>query len=141
MGASEAMKLTDWRGAEYGAGDTILYPRMSGRSCEIAEATVVDIWQAYYDFDTYKWKRVAEGGELPMVRRHIVFSDPPEFEEVPVDAVTRVKVQPNGRGSRDFSRSDYSYVKNAEGEYERVETGIKPVTLNIIDNITVIAHA
>lgn len=118
------MKLTDWRGNEYGVGDTVLYARMSGRSCEISEATVVDIWEAYPDYNLRRgwWVRLQEGQQPPEGKR----------------TETRVKVQPNGRGSRNFYRTDYDYVKNAEGDYERVETGIKPVTLNIIANITAV---
>lgn len=33
----------DFRGNEIRVGDTVLYPRMSGRSCEMTEAEVVDI--------------------------------------------------------------------------------------------------
>jgi hypothetical protein len=33
----------DFRGKEYNVGDIILYPRMSGRSCEMQEAEVVQI--------------------------------------------------------------------------------------------------
>lgn len=36
------MRNTDFRGNEYGIGDTVLYPRMSGQSCEIQEGTVLD---------------------------------------------------------------------------------------------------
>ncbi|WP_282203928.1 hypothetical protein [Kitasatospora fiedleri] len=55
------MRLTDWRGAEYGVGDIVLYPRMSGRSCEMQEGTVTDIYVAVRDPETYGWKRLAEG--------------------------------------------------------------------------------
>ncbi|WP_157536531.1 hypothetical protein [Kitasatospora mediocidica] len=128
------MRLTDWRGNEYGVGDTILYARMSGRSCEISEATVVDIWRTYSDKGRYN--RLAEGEEAPSVQ--IFNFATREHETRPARTETRVKVQPNGRGSRDFYRTDYAYVKNAEGDYERVETSIKPVTLNIIANITAV---
>lgn len=33
-------RITDWRGNEYGVGDTILYPRQSGHSTEIVEGVV-----------------------------------------------------------------------------------------------------
>lgn len=128
------MRLTDWRGNEYGVGDTILYARMSGRSCEISEATVVDIWQAYSDGGRYN--RLAEGDEVPTVQ---VFNyGTREYETRPARIEVRVKVQPNGRGSRNFYRTDFDYRENAEGGYDRVETGIKPVTLHIIANITAV---
>lgn len=39
-------RLTDWRGNEYGVGDTILYPRQSGHSTEIVEGVVEMIFQS-----------------------------------------------------------------------------------------------
>ena len=36
--------VTDWRGNTYTVGSTVLYPRMSGRSVEMCEATVERIW-------------------------------------------------------------------------------------------------
>lgn len=39
-------RITDWRGNEYGVGDTILYPRQSGHSVEIAEGVVEMIFQS-----------------------------------------------------------------------------------------------
>lgn len=35
--------MIDWRGNEYDVGDIIAYPRMSGRSCEVVEAEVLEI--------------------------------------------------------------------------------------------------
>lgn len=130
------MKLTDWRGNEYGAGDTIFYPRMSGRSCEIVEATVVDIWETYRADGSWKWLRLEEGQEPP--ERVYWNYKTLENEMRPAETETRVKVQPNGRGSRSFYRTDYKMVENAEGGYDKVDTGIKPVTLNIIENVTAV---
>lgn len=42
----------DWRGAEYRAGTRVYYPRMSGRSCELTEAEVVEI----RDRQQWSWK-------------------------------------------------------------------------------------
>lgn len=132
--ADTGMKLTDWRGNEYGIGDTIFYPRMSGRSCEICEATVMDIWETYND--GRRWKRLAEG-ETPPDKECWNIAER-AYESRPAKTEVRVKVQPNGRGSREFYRNDFDYRKTAEGTYERVETGIKPVTLNIIENVTAV---
>ncbi|MEU7096037.1 hypothetical protein [Kitasatospora aureofaciens] len=128
------MKLTDWRGNEYGVGDIILYPRISGRSCEISEATVVDIWETYRG--DRGWKRLAEGEPVPE-KEYWNYAEG-AYERRPAATEIRVKVQPNGRGSRQFYRTDYDYKRTPEGSYERVETGIKPVTLNIIENITAV---
>lgn len=40
---SNEIVAVDFRGNEIRVGDTVLYPRMSGRSCEMTEAQVVDI--------------------------------------------------------------------------------------------------
>lgn len=37
------MKLTDWRGNEYGVGTRVIYARSSGRSVEMQEGTVTKI--------------------------------------------------------------------------------------------------
>lgn len=81
------MRLTDWRGNEYGIGDLVLYPRMSGRSCEMQEGTVTSVHLVYRDPERWEWKRVADGVE------------PPEGS----DTEERVQILPS-RSSRDFSR-------------------------------------
>lgn len=55
------MRLTDWRGTEYGVGDTVIYPRQSGRSVEVKEAVVLDISKFYRDSD-WNWQRMPEEG-------------------------------------------------------------------------------
>lgn len=50
--------------------------------------------------------------------------------------VRSVQVLPCGKGSRAFHRVDYTYRKNDAGVWKAVETGVKPVTLTIIKNIT-----
>lgn len=47
MTAVEA--VVDWRGNEIRVGSTVLYPRMSGRSCEIQEGTVEAIFRHEQD--------------------------------------------------------------------------------------------
>ncbi|MFI6813242.1 hypothetical protein ACIBG7_12560 [Nonomuraea sp. NPDC050328] len=124
---------TDWRGNTYTIGTTVLYPRMSSRSCEITEGVVIDIWDAIYDPKVYKWVRADP--------------DNPTHQAITGrDREPRVKIQPNGRGSRNFYRSDSRPARDENGEYIldargfRVyeKTELKPVTLTILDNITVI---
>jgi hypothetical protein len=81
------VRLTDWRGNEYGVGDTVIYPRQSGRSVEVKEAVVLDISKFYRDSD-WNWQRMPEEG---------LTVGNPETE-------IRVKVQPF-RSSR-FNYSD-----------------------------------
>ncbi|MGI5281692.1 hypothetical protein ACQEVF_59125 [Nonomuraea polychroma] len=132
MTEQQPMTLTDWRGNPYTVGTTIYYPRMSGRSCEIQEGVVIDIWDAVWDRDVFKWVRFNP--------------DKPSHQDVTGrDRQTRVKVQPTGRGSRNFYRSDSRLVTDEHGEVVRDETGravwekteLKPVTLMIIENVTV----
>ncbi|MEV4749026.1 hypothetical protein AB0K21_21830 [Streptosporangium sp. NPDC049248] len=130
---SEPRTLTDWRGNSYTVGTRVFYPRMSGRSCEIQEGTVLDIWDAVYDFDKFRW----------------VHFDPdnPRHQKISGrDRVTKVKVQPTGRGSRDFYRSNKQHKKDNDGKLLYGDDGwpvmedadAKPVTLAIIENITVV---
>jgi hypothetical protein len=53
------MRLTDWRGNEYGVGDTVIYPRQAGHSVEVKEGVVTDITKFYRDSD-YNWQRMPE---------------------------------------------------------------------------------
>ena len=78
------MNVTDWRGNTYTLGDTILYPRMSGRSVEMQEAVVVDLYHVHYSRETWDWARLPEG------------------EAVTAETPLRVRVRPTGRGSRKF---------------------------------------
>lgn len=59
------MKLTDWRGNDYGVGATVIYPRQSGRSVEVKEAVVLDIYEVYRDPEDWSWKRLPEGELMP----------------------------------------------------------------------------
>ncbi|WP_424533677.1 hypothetical protein ACOZ38_25410 [Sphaerisporangium viridialbum] len=130
---TEPRTITDWRGNPYTVGTTIFYPRMSGRSCEMAEAVVVDIYDVVWGCDDkIRWERFDP-------------ENPAHQAASGRNRVTRVKVQPTGRGSRDFYRSDRRIVKDENGETVRNDEGyavwektdIKPVTLMIINNITV----
>ncbi|WP_440100059.1 hypothetical protein [Streptosporangium sp. H16] len=128
----EPRTLTDWRGNPYTVGTLIFYPRMSGRSCEMVEAVVVEIYDAVRDSDKYRWVRFD-----PDNPRHQATSKG--------DRVTRVVVQPTGLGSRDFFRSHTRLARDEAGEMVRDEQGgpvwetteIKPVTLMITNNVTV----
>lgn len=179
------MELTDWRGNTYREGSRVIYAAMSGRSVELQEATVLEIKTVYQDPDKYKWVKLEEGQEIP--RKPLWNFDTNSYDYIgdPVRTEMRVKLQPEGRGSRDFSiREDTkrSYVNKHTGEevdwkyinktyyepvtveafkehgksgfadyrkayeamerdgWEHKETYVKPkpVTLMVINNITVI---
>jgi len=129
------MKLTDWRGNDYEAGTRVLYGRMSGRCVEIQEAVVLDIWTTYQCPDSYTWKRLDEGQDPPRAkawdREAREYQDTDEF----VKTESRVRLQPNGRGSRGFYRDDEDW-DSATGE--RTPKKTKAVVLIITENITVI---
>ena len=60
-----ALTWQDWRGNDYTVGDTVTYPRGSGRSVEMTEAVILDLYEVWYRHDgPYRWVRLAEG-ELP----------------------------------------------------------------------------
>jgi hypothetical protein len=178
-------ELIDWRGNRYTVGTRVIYAAMSGRSVELQEATVLDIIKSYKDTNDYKWKRYELDEAVPFkqvwdreLQRYV---DSEERSETKIS----VKLQPEGRGSRDFhmrtdsvrtyvnehtgEEVDWTYIdkhyyepaaiehwkrtgsrigtnyakvseKMAEDGWERKETPIKPrpVTLHVIDNITVI---
>jgi len=62
---------TDWRGNTYTVGSKVLYPRASGRSVEMREATVlaiVDKEQEYYRYDRDAGHRVKATQTVRSVR-------------------------------------------------------------------------
>ncbi|MFI9553691.1 hypothetical protein [Nonomuraea endophytica] len=127
---TDEITLTDWRGNTYTVGTTIFYPRMSGRSCEIQEGQVIEIWEAVFDNRKYRWVRFD--------------ADNPNHQGVKRE--TRVKIQP-GRGSRGFYRDDTRRVEDEHGNIVRDEQGhavwekveARAVTLAILENITVVS--
>lgn len=107
------MRLTDWLGNEYGPGDTVIYPVMSGRSIEMQQATVIDIWTVYQCPKDYKWKRLDEGAEVPYKLKHTLVDGEWNYVEFDEKArlERRVRLQPNGKGSRNFhTRTDEKTV-------------------------------
>lgn len=125
------MKLTDWLGKEYGPGDTVIYPVMSGRSVEMQMAEVVDIWTVYDCPEDYKWKRLEEGAEAPFKHRWNYETSEYVDSDERVKTELRVKIQPISRGSRHFRTrtTENSYwldpdgnrVKNLDVMYARLE--------------------
>ena len=114
------MKINDWRGHSYEVGDLVLYPRMSGRSVEMMEATVVDIWRVFYN-DSFEWQRLPEGERASKMKKEWN-GETREFVSLGIpDDELRVKLQPTGAGSR-FRH------------YEGVD--LKPVVLQVTENIT-----
>lgn len=108
---------TDFRGNEYKVGDIILYPRMSGRSCEMQEAIVLEIkefedtrwiWNPYYDKN---------------VPPHPV-TNPRTLDEKFTNF--KVRVQPT-RSSRDFYRTGTGAGDN--------KNDVKAVWISIVENI------
>lgn len=78
------IKLTDWRGNEYGIGDIVVYPRMFGNSVDLHEATILDIVYMTRDRATGKMRPVEPGEQ---------------------STILRVKVQPNGPSARRYRRT------------------------------------
>jgi len=104
------MRLTDWLGNEYGPGDTVIYPVGASRSIEMQMAEIVDIWTVYMCPDSYKWKRLEEGAEVPTktLYKWDRYKEERVVDEIkPVETQLRVRLQPLGKGSRDFhTRTD-----------------------------------
>jgi hypothetical protein len=127
------MRLTDWRGNEYGVGDTVLYPRVSGRSAEISEGTVTDIYQVYYG--DFKWRRWRGEGPEPTKFVFDGWDEDGKRKEKEVSALgTRVQIQPSGRTSRDFG---YWSAREYNAETQKFDKKApKAVTILNIENIT-----
>lgn len=141
----------DWRGNLYTVGSLVLYARMSGRSCEIAEGRIADIYEIYYG-DDYRWHKLAPGEPIP---EHTVnrWKDPETGElsryrrdgfaraEVtePRENQRRAKIMPTGRTSRGWGYWNKKWVyDDATGHGEFVETEQKLITLKITESITAV---
>jgi len=156
---------TDWRGHEYTIGDTVLYARLSGRSCEMAEGVVTDLFEVYYCSDTYKWKRVDSLLGPPFKRKYgwidaqgklrpdaglsnsQARANGWNWEEYISNercrTERRAKIMP-GRTSRFNSYEDrgrkWAWDEATKtGEYHSVpDEDLKPITLKICESITAI---
>lgn len=99
MSAPERYRIPeapDWRGNLIVEGATVLYPRMSGRSVEMREATVLEIWRRNEDRRIFRW------------------GAPPE-ERLGTAPQYVFKLQPNGRGSREFHAGEGPvWIQNGE---------------------------
>jgi hypothetical protein len=80
---------------------------------------VLDIWYAFLN-DDFKWERLPSGKRATKMKSHydhstreVIVTDEPDDE-------LRIKLQPNGKGSR----------------FRSYQKEFKPVTLTITDNIT-----
>ncbi len=152
-----ALTWTDWRGNDYTVGDTILFARMSGRSCEMAEGVIVDLMVMCYG-DDYAWKRVPDGEPVPekLVYQYVNPENPAEYSSyqrngknwdhrqimVPVQSERRAKIMPTLRTSRfrSYEARQTKWVYD-----EKTNTGAfidagprKPVTLRVTESITAI---
>jgi len=125
--------LTDWRGNECRVGDLIVYPSMSGRSCEIVEGVVTRIYEAQREWYGFQGIRPENDPWYP-----------------------RVRVQPTGRGSRSFYRTDHVLEwLDAEGNVVEWEDAVwdpqtnarlhreapiplKEVILTVVENVTLL---
>jgi hypothetical protein len=140
----------DWRGNAYMVGSLVLYPRLDGRSCEIAEGRVLDLYEVYRDED-YKWHKLAAGEEAPLheVMRwmcietrevqqlHDELHSERTWVTEPRETERRAKIMPTGRTSR-FARWDKKWQWNEETQQGGfVDAEPRPVTLIITKSITV----
>jgi hypothetical protein len=131
------MKATDWLGNEYGVDDDVMYIKGSSSSKAMSLGTVLDIWQVCQV--GWSWRKLAEGEEPPMVEKlgrwdWKTEKRGPDTKE-PARVELRVKVRPHNKLSRGYRYSDYRSKWNGT-EYETISHPIRPVTLQITDNIT-----
>jgi len=148
---------TDWRGNDYAKGTLILYARMSGRSCEMAEGVVKDLYEVYYG-DDYTWHKLAPGETAPEhevhrwkntetgevskynMQWHRQNGEPWVTVEVtePRETERRAKILPTNRTSRFGGYWNKKWVYDEEaGKGDFIETEQKPITLKVTESITV----
>lgn len=96
----EVESAIDWRGHEYAVGDTVIYPRMSGRSCEIQEGVVEKI----VEYDSPR-SRAVQDATGTVIRDE---NDRVTYERV-IEVGRKVRIRPT-RNSRRFYRWDEKAV-------------------------------
>lgn len=116
------LHLTDWRGAEYGTGDLVLYPRVSGRCVEMMEGTVVEVYQVYYDDeDRCQWVRLEPDQLAPFEKVYTRDLLERVDGDTRMRTEYRVRIRPTGRGSRDFHRGMKDAVLTVHENVTKVE--------------------
>jgi hypothetical protein len=133
------LEMKDWRGNALTPGCVVLYPRTSGRSCEVQEGILLDVWRVYKPPGSWEWKRLHDGQDVPTEEvpewdRHFDPAKPTR----PCENELRVRIQPT-RSSRDFHRGGMTWDREA-GKYEP-PAEFKPITLTICENVTFLAPA
>lgn len=134
------MELTDWRGHPITVGTQVLWAR--GKSPELSEGTVLDVFEVYYDPKEYRFVRLEEGQTPPKVKHYGKYYRPEGSNDwkrdsymAPAKTHTRVKVQPIGKSSR--SSVDYGSRRWNNDQAIWEDTGkTRPVTLVITKNVT-----
>ena len=156
---------TDWRGNEFTIGDTVLYARLSGRCCEVAERVVVDLYETYRDHDDYKWKRVDPLRGPPFKHKYGWIDAQGKLRDATglsnsqarangwhweeyvsnerEDTERRAKIMP-GRTSRfnsyEYRRRSWKWDEETQSveSYNIPDEQLKPVTLSVTESITAI---
>ena len=131
-----AEQFVDWRGNPVKPQDIVLYPSMSGRSCQMTEGILIDIWQVYNDPETSEWVRLGVGEEVPMKRIPPWMRAEGGPAEEPCPLLWRAKIQPtaDSRFTRHGTYAKYDSLTDTYGPTREA----KPVTLYIVENITLL---
>lgn len=139
--------FTDWRGQPVHIGDTVVYPSGSGRSSQMTEGVLIDVWRVIRD-ERWNYKRIEPDEEPPIKLVWEVVRDddgnPVEEDgvylrhqvQVP-DFEWRARIQPTG-DSRWRGHGDWRETGDAHTDYAEKKT-VKAVTLTVIQNITLVA--
>lgn len=136
------MKMQDFLGREYGAGDLVIYAAMSGRCVNMIIGRCVEVYEVFLSPNTYNWLKLKEGQAAPFNKRYGYFDaegilvsenvwradgydrsalDWREYlTDERMETHIRVKVQPL-RGARWVQHSDKTYYVD-----NRTEKRINP---------------
>lgn len=104
------MRVTDWRGNDYGVGDTVIYGAQSGHSITMVEGTVTDIYNVYRA--EIGWKRLDEGQEAPL-----------QSWEKEAAISLRVQIQPSNSTRWTQHNTRTRYKNRNTGKYMNPDSG------------------
>jgi hypothetical protein len=148
----ETVSWIDWRGNTYTVGTLVLYPRLDGRSCEMAEGHILSMTEVYRN-ESYKWVTIEPGEPRPAYLtwrwKNTETGEISRFGDIgyehvqvmePCTTEKRIRIMPTGRTSR-FNGYEFSRKKWDHERKEFVETEQKPVTLTAnVASVTVVTE-
>lgn len=124
---SQGTEFTDLRGNTIKPGDTVVYAALSGRSCQLCEATVLDVAvkerEVAHQDGYWKWDQSVYTSTWDDPNREYIVTN--RWTETVYDY--KLQLQPTGRYGRWEQHHEERVWDSILRKYEPTGRGIKPV--------------